>query len=79
MVRQRIIAIGNPFRLDKTVTTGVVSDLNREVQSSGSGSQRRGRGPPAAVDNGVIRECIQIDAAINPENSGGPLLRKFLA
>uniref|UniRef100_A0A7S2HB65 PDZ domain-containing protein n=1 Tax=Helicotheca tamesis TaxID=374047 RepID=A0A7S2HB65_9STRA len=59
LVGQRLIAIGNPFGLDQTVTSGVVSALNREVQG---------------VAGNTIRNCIQTDAAINPGNSGGPLL-----
>ena len=55
----RVYAIGNPFGLERTLTTGVISSLNR----------------PLPVGNGrEIRSCIQIDAAINPGNSGGPLL-----
>jgi S1-C subfamily serine protease len=54
-----VIAIGNPFGLDHTLTTGIISALGREVQGIG----------------GVgIRDMIQTDAAINPGNSGGPLL-----
>ena len=56
LVGQGLIAIGNPFGLDKTVTTGVVSALNREIRTSGN--------------NGIveqpIRNCIQTDCAINP-------------
>ncbi len=59
VVGQKAIAIGNPFGLDHTLTTGVISALGREVQGAGGVS---------------IRGMIQTDAAINPGNSGGPLL-----
>ncbi|MCA8961764.1 MAG: trypsin-like peptidase domain-containing protein [Planctomycetes bacterium] len=58
-VGQKTIVIGNPFGLDQTLTTGVVSALGREIQS---------------VLQTTIRDVIQTDAAINPGNSGGPLL-----
>lgn len=58
-VGQNVLAIGNPFGLDTSLTTGVVSALGRDVDGVG--------GRP-------IRGCIQSDAAINPGNSGGPLL-----
>ena len=59
-VGQRVFAIGNPFGLERTLSTGVISSLNRSLP-------RRNRG-------GSIKSIIQIDAAINPGNSGGPLL-----
>jgi S1-C subfamily serine protease len=58
-VGQKVLAIGNPFALDRTLTTGIVSGVGR----------------PVRIDSGlVIREMIQTDASINPGNSGGPLL-----
>ncbi len=58
-VGQKVLAIGNPFALERTLTTGIVSGLGRPVKTE-SGL--------------VIREMIQTDASINPGNSGGPLL-----
>jgi S1-C subfamily serine protease len=58
-VGQSVYAIGNPFGLDQTLTTGVISALGREIES---------------VTRRPIQGVIQIDAAINPGNSGGPLL-----
>jgi S1-C subfamily serine protease len=59
-VGQKVFAIGNPFGLDWSLTTGVVSALNRTL--------------PSEDGSVAIQELIQTDAAINPGNSGGPLL-----
>lgn len=59
MVGQKVIAIGNPFGFDYTVTTGIVSALGRKIMG---------------VGGVTIRDMIQTDASINPGNSGGPLL-----
>ncbi len=58
-VGMKVLAIGNPFGLDRTLTSGIVSGLARPLQTE---------------DGYLIRETIQTDAAINPGNSGGPLL-----
>ena len=57
-VGQKVLAIGNPFGLEQTLTTGIISSLERKLKTK----------------YGVIDELIQTDAAINPGNSGGPLL-----
>lgn len=61
-VGRKVIAIGNPFGLDTTMTVGIVSALGREIDS---------------VNRRTIRDVIQTDAAINPGNSGGPLLNSL--
>lgn len=61
-VGQKVLAIGNPFGLDRTLTTGVISGLQR---------------PLRGINNRPIEGAIQTDASINPGNSGGPLLDKY--
>ena len=59
MIGEQVLAIGNPFGLQHTVTTGIISALNRNIR---------------AGENMVYSDFIQVDASINPGNSGGPLL-----
>ena len=61
-VGQKVLAIGNPFGLDRTLTTGVISGLQRPIR---------------ARNDRPIEGAIQTDASINPGNSGGPLLDKY--
>lgn len=61
-VGQKVLAIGNPFGYDSTLTTGIISALGRTMQS---------------MTKRYIHDVIQTDAAINPGNSGGPLLDSF--
>ncbi len=59
LIGQKVLAIGNPFGYDRTLTTGVISGVGRPVKTAG---------------NLIINNMIQTDASINPGNSGGPLL-----
>jgi S1-C subfamily serine protease len=59
-VGQKVFAIGNPFGMERTLSTGIVSSVNREM--------------PSRQEARTVKQVIQIDAAINPGNSGGPLL-----
>ena len=63
-VGQQVVAVGSPFGLESTVTTGIVSALNRPVTTQGESS----------TDPATVFPAIQTDAAINPGNSGGPLI-----
>ncbi len=69
VVGQQVIAIGSPLGLSNTVTSGIISSLNRPVctQSCGGGAGGGGATP-------TVLDAIQTDAAINPGNSGGPLV-----
>ena len=58
-VGQKVFAIGNPFGLDRSLTTGVISAVGRSIRTG---------------EREYVRDAIQIDAAINPGNSGGPLI-----
>ena len=66
-VGQKVLAIGNPFGLERTLTRGIVSGIGRPVSQSE-------RDPNGATNTVVIQNMIQTDASINPGNSGGPLL-----
>jgi S1-C subfamily serine protease len=66
VVGQKVLAIGNPFGIGTTLTTGIVSSLDRSIRTEGDRSTR-GEGES-------LEGMIQTDAAINPGNSGGPLL-----
>ncbi len=68
VVGQKVLAIGNPFGLDRTLTTGVISGLQRPIRS---------KPMPGAPNGRPIDAAIQTDASINPGNSGGPLLDKY--
>ena len=63
-VGEQVVAVGAPFGLESTVTTGIVSALNRPVTTQGE----------SADDPATVFPAIQTDAAINPGNSGGPLI-----
>jgi len=67
MIGEPIIAVGNPFGLQHTVTSGIISALNRTLRTEKGQGKGSGKGA-------VYHDFIQVDASINPGNSGGPLL-----
>ncbi|WP_315584703.1 trypsin-like peptidase domain-containing protein [Actinomyces viscosus] len=71
---QDVMAIGNPLGLSSTVTTGIISALDRPVvNSQGEGGEDGSGNSSSSASSAVYTNAIQIDAAINPGNSGGPL------
>ncbi len=70
-VGENVVAIGSPFGLEATVTSGIVSAVNRPVSV---GSSEGGQSPGSAPPQDTTYPAIQTDAAINPGNSGGPLV-----
>lgn len=70
LVGEPVYAIGNPFGLSSSMTSGIVSQLGRVIKLSDLGA-------PAPWGNYSIADLIQFDAAVNPGNSGGPLLNNF--
>jgi putative serine protease PepD len=72
-VGQQVMAIGNPLGLSDTVTTGIVSAVDRPV-TTGSSAQQNPFGGGTAASEPVVTNAIQTDAAINPGNSGGALV-----
>jgi len=67
MIGEPVIAIGNPFGLQHTVTSGIISALNRTLDTKKGQGEGSGKGA-------IYHDFIQVDASINPGNSGGPLL-----
>jgi len=81
VVGQSVVAIGSPLGLSGTVTSGIVSALDRPVRTASEGKQQQqnspfGSGAPSstATTQATVVDAIQTDAAINPGNSGGPLV-----
>ncbi|MTD14742.1 PDZ domain-containing protein [Nakamurella sp. YIM 132087] len=73
-VGQPVVAIGSPLGLSATVTSGIVSALDRPVRTSSSDSQQQQPGGQQTTTQDTVLNAIQTDAAINPGNSGGPLV-----
>ena len=72
-VGEQVVAIGSPLGLSATVTSGIVSALNRPVRTSSEEDQQQ-QAPTGTASTTTILNAIQTDAAINPGNSGGPLV-----
>ena len=73
-VGEQVIAIGSPLGLSATVTSGIVSALNRPVRTTSETPTDPRTGQSTAASGGTVLNAIQTDAAINPGNSGGPLV-----
>ena len=73
-IGQAVVAVGSPLGLSATVTSGIVSALNRPVRASSDQQQLPGLGQGQTQSQDTVMDAIQTDAAINPGNSGGPLV-----